>query len=43
MGHKQIESTLAYYSLTPAISDIIAYTDNEIEQSIILETDEKED
>ena len=43
MGHRQIESTLAYYSLTPAISDIIAYTDSEIEQSLILETDEKED
>lgn len=43
MGHRQMESTLAYYSLTPAISDIIAYTDSEIEQSLILETDEKED
>lgn len=43
MGHRQMESTLAYYSLTPAISDIIAYADSEIEQSLILETDEKED
>lgn len=43
MGHRRIESTLAYYSLTPAIFDIMAYTDNEIEQSLILETDEKED
>ena len=43
MGHRQMESTLAYYSLTPAIFDIIAYTDSEIEQSLILETDEKED
>lgn len=43
MGHRKIESTLAYYSLTPALSAIIAYTDREIEQSLILETDEKED
>lgn len=32
MGHRQIGSTLAYYSLTPAISDIMACTDNEINQ-----------
>ncbi|KAA4754790.1 integrase, partial [Bacteroides fragilis] len=40
MGHRQIESTLAYYSLTPAISDIMEYTENQL---LKLKTDEKED
>ena len=43
MGHRQIESTLAYYSLTPAISDIMACTDNEISQQLTQDDYEKED
>lgn len=39
MGHRHIKSTLAYYSLTPAIADIMEYTDNQL---LKLETDEKE-
>ena len=41
MGHRQIESTLAYYSLTPAISDIMACTDNEISQQLTQDDYEK--
>lgn len=32
MGHRKTESTLAYYSLTPAISDIMECADCEINQ-----------
>ena len=43
MGHKQIESTLAYYSLTPAISDIMEFDDIEMYESLIQGTDEEKD
>lgn len=41
MGHKQIKSTLAYYSLTPAISDIIECADSEKNQHLTEDTYEK--
>ena len=43
MGHRQIESTMAYYSLTPAISDIMACTDNETSKQLMQDIYEKED
>ena len=43
MGHRQIESTMAYYSLTPAISDIMACTDNETSKQLMQDVYEKED
>lgn len=43
MGHKKIESTLAYYSLTPAISDIMEFDDIEMYESLIQGTDEEKD
>lgn len=41
MGHRQIESTMAYYSLTPAISDIMACTDNETSKQLMQDVYEK--
>lgn len=43
MGHRSIESTLAYYSLTPAISDIMESADGETNHHLIQGEDEKED
>lgn len=43
MGHKQIESTMAYYSLTPGISDIIESADAEMYESLIPDTEYEKD
>jgi len=43
MGHKQVESTLAYYSLTPGISDIIESADAEMYEFLIPDTGYEKD
>jgi integrase len=43
MGHKQVESTMAYYSLTPGISDIIESADAEMYEFLIPNTQYEKD
>lgn len=43
MGHKKVESTMAYYSLTPGISDIIESADAEMYEFLIPDMEYEKD